>query len=69
MKRILTLIIFLVFTSISNSQTDRNCEMMPTWQTMRLPDYPIDNIGIQPDIYIDKSVKDWIQFAIDYLEK
>jgi Peptidase family S41 len=42
--------------------------MMPTWRSMRLPDYPIDNIGIQPDIYLDKSVKDWIQFAVDYLE-
>jgi len=42
--------------------------MMPTWRTMRLPEYPIDNIGIQPDIYIDKSVKDWVQFAADYLE-
>ena len=42
--------------------------MMPTWRSMRLPDYPIDNIGIQPDIYLDKSVKDWIRFAVDYLE-
>lgn len=42
--------------------------MMPTWRSMRLPDYPIDNIGIQPDIYLDKSVKDWIQFTVDYLE-
>ena len=42
--------------------------MMPTWRSMRLPDYPIDNIGIQPDIYLDKSVKDWIQFAMNYLE-
>lgn len=42
--------------------------MMPTWRSMRLPDYPIDNIGIQPDIYLDKSVKDWVKFAADYLE-
>ncbi len=42
--------------------------MMPTWRSMRLPEYPIDNIGIQPDIYLDKSVKDWVQFAINYLE-
>lgn len=42
--------------------------MMPTWRSMRLPDYPIDNIGIQPDIYLDKSVKDWIRFAVDYIE-
>jgi hypothetical protein len=42
--------------------------MMPTWRSMRLPDYPIDNIGIQPDIYLDKSVKDWVRYAVDYLE-
>lgn len=42
---------------------------MPTYRSLRLPDYPIDNIGIQPDIYLDKSVKDWIQFAIKYLEE
>ncbi|MFA7360967.1 MAG: S41 family peptidase [Candidatus Kapaibacterium sp.] len=42
--------------------------MMPTWRSMRLPEYPIDNIGIQPDIYLDKSVKDWVQFAMNYLE-
>ena len=42
--------------------------MMPTWRSMRLPEFPIDNIGIQPDIYLDKSVKDWVKFATDYLE-
>ena len=42
--------------------------LLPTWRAMRLPDYPIDNIGIQPDIYLDKSVKDWIQFAVNYVE-
>jgi hypothetical protein len=36
---------------------------------MRLPDYPIDNIGIQPDIYLDETVKDWVSYALDYLEK
>jgi Peptidase family S41 len=41
---------------------------MPTWRARRLPDYPIDNIGIQPDIYLDKSVEDWVQYAIEYLE-
>ncbi|NMH29317.1 S41 family peptidase [Flavobacterium silvaticum] len=41
---------------------------LPTYRALRLPDYPIDNIGIQPDIYLDKSVQDWISFAIDYLE-
>lgn len=51
---------------------DFGCEnytlMLPTWRDMRLPDYPLDNIGIQPDIYLDKSVKDWVQFAVEYLE-
>jgi len=42
--------------------------IIPTYRSLRLPDYPIDNIGIQPDIYLDKTVPDWIQFAIDYLE-
>ncbi len=42
---------------------------LPTYRSLRLPDYPIDNIGLQPDVYVDKSVKDWMQFALDYLEK
>lgn len=42
---------------------------LPTFRSLRLPDYPIDNIGLQPDIYLDKSVEDWVQFAVDYLEK
>ena len=41
---------------------------MPTFRSLRLPDYPIDNIGLQPDIYLDESVADWIQYAQDYLE-
>lgn len=41
---------------------------MPTYRALRLPDYPIDNIGIQPDMYVDKSVKDWTAFAVEYLE-
>jgi len=42
---------------------------MPTVRMMRLPDYPIDNIGIQPDIFLDKFVNDWIKYAKDYLEE
>jgi hypothetical protein len=42
--------------------------MLPTWRAARLPDYPIDNIGIQPDIYLDPSVTDWVKFCLDYLE-
>ena len=41
---------------------------LPTFRSLRLPDYPIDNIGIQPDIYLDKTVTDWIKFAKEYLE-
>ena len=43
--------------------------LLPTYRSLRLPDFPIDNIGIQPDIHIDRSVKDWIKFTVDYLEK
>lgn len=49
-----------------------NCKgvsiVIPTNRNSRLPEYPIDNIGIQPDIYLDETVKDWIKFSIDYLE-
>lgn len=41
---------------------------MPTFRSLRLPDYPLDNIGVQPDIYLDKTVENWIHFAMDYLE-
>ena len=43
--------------------------LMPTYRSFRLPDYPIDNIGVQPDIYLDESISDWVKFAVDYLEK
>lgn len=41
---------------------------IPTVRAMRLIDYPLDNIGIQPDIYMDKYIGDWVQYARDYLE-
>lgn len=41
---------------------------LPGYRSLRLPDYPIDNIGVQPDIYLDKSVTDWVKFAKEYLE-
>jgi len=41
---------------------------LPTFRSLRLPDYPIDNIGLQPDIYLDKSVENWIEFAKEYIE-
>lgn len=43
--------------------------LMPTYRAMRLPDYPIDNIGIQPDMYLDSSVEDWVAFALKYVEE
>lgn len=42
--------------------------LLPTYRALRLPEYPIDYIGIQPDIYMDRSIKDWTLFAVDYLE-
>lgn len=42
--------------------------LLPTYRSLRLPNYPIDNIGIQPDVYIDNSVEDWVQYSIEYLE-
>ena len=41
---------------------------LPTYRSLRLPDYPIDNIGMQPDLYLDNSIKDWVKFALAYLE-
>ena len=41
---------------------------LPGYRSLRLPEYPIDNIGVQPDIYLDKSISNWVKFAIDYLE-
>lgn len=41
---------------------------LPGYRSLRLPEYPIDNIGIQPDIYLDKGVTDWVKFTRDYLE-
>ena len=51
-----------------NMSCDKLTLFMPSVRMMRLPDYPLDNIGIQPDIYMDKYIEDWILFAKDYLE-
>ena len=48
---------------------DKYILYMPTVRMLRAQDYPLDNIGIQPDIYMDKYIKDWILYAKDYLEK
>lgn len=42
--------------------------LLPSYKSLRLPDYPIDNIGIQPDIYLDKSIGDWVEYALEYIE-
>lgn len=51
-----------------NFGCDNYTLFLPTFRSLRLPEYPIDNIGIQPDVYLDKYVEDWIKFALDYLE-
>jgi len=57
---------------LSLREFDFSCDgyqlYMPTIRMSRLPDYPIDNIGIQPDIYLDKFVEDWIEYAKEYIE-
>jgi len=48
----------------------------PMTRSNRLPDYPIDNIGIEPDVRITlldnlnlkSEVDDWVRFVKDYLE-
>ncbi|MFW0716124.1 S41 family peptidase [Pedobacter sp. N23S346] len=38
----------------------------PACKSLRLPDYPLDNIGIKPDIAIPANVTDWIDFVKKY---
>lgn len=42
---------------------------LPTYRSARLPYYPIDKIGIQPDVYLDDTVNDWLDFAIKYINE
>lgn len=42
--------------------------LLPTYRSLRIPEYPIDNIGIQPDVYLDKTISDWIAYAVGYVE-
>lgn len=49
----------------------------PMTRSQRLPDYPIDNIGIEPDVKINlpdnlnlrDDIDEWVLFVKDYLEK
>jgi C-terminal processing protease CtpA/Prc len=38
-----------------------------TSRTNRLPDFPIDNIGIEPNVRIPEE-KNWVEFAVEYLK-
>jgi len=38
-------------------------------KSYRIPDFCIDDIGLQPDYFIDRSVTDWIKFTQDILEQ
>jgi len=42
---------------------------LPTYRSARLPKYPIDNIGIQPDVYLDDTIDNWLDFAIQYIKQ
>jgi C-terminal processing protease CtpA/Prc len=35
----------------------------PACKSLRLPNYPLDNVGIKPDIEIPSEVSDWIEFV------
>lgn len=50
-------------------ECDQYTLYLPTYRSARLPHYPIDNIGIQPDVYLDETVNDWLEFAIKYINE
>jgi len=41
----------------------------PTTKSKRLPQRPLDNIGIAPDVYIPDAAADWVAFVQQYLTK
>ena len=49
----------------------------PMTRSQRLPEYPIDNVGIEPDVKINlpdnlnvkSDIDDWVLFVKEYLEK
>jgi C-terminal processing protease CtpA/Prc len=38
----------------------------PACKSLRLPDYPLDNIGIKPDVEIPADTADWIDYVKKY---
>jgi C-terminal processing protease CtpA/Prc len=40
---------------------------IPVARSSRVPQYKLNGIGIQPDIFINDSKIDWVQFALQYL--
>jgi hypothetical protein len=42
---------------------------IPVARSSRVPQYKLNGIGIQPDIFIKDSTSDWVQIAVQYLEK
>ncbi len=52
-----------------NLECDNYTLYLPTYRSARLPQYPIDNTGIQPDVYLDDTVDDWLDFAIKYINE
>lgn len=54
-------------------QTSMPCPFYTLWypacKSTRLPNFPLDNVGIKPDIEIPDTVHDWIDFVINYHKK
>ena len=40
---------------------------IPVARSSRVPQYKLNGIGIQPDIFINDSKIDWVQFALQFL--
>ncbi|MDR1227132.1 MAG: hypothetical protein LBK47_09595 [Prevotellaceae bacterium] len=61
---------------ISNMYSvDSPCEEFKLWyclsRSLRIPDMPIDGIGLQPDYYLDKTIPQhkWVEFVNEMLNK
>lgn len=40
-----------------------------TSRSRRLPEQPVDNIGISPDIHLESYEKDWVSYASEYVKE